>query len=125
MGKYGEVAIKAVEICKKNIDPVEAWNMAAKDVFSNSNSSIKKVCPKSAFLGLCEEGLIKNISSGSYTRSVDNKKYAIEALALLKEKPELKLEQKKLWEMIMKGKEKKHNSQLDVVISLFEAGFTK
>ena len=43
-----------------------------KEVFMDSKSSQEKGCPKSAFLGLCEEGFIKEISKGKYTSSVKN-----------------------------------------------------
>jgi hypothetical protein len=45
----------------------------------------KKGCPKGTFLGLCEEGLVKGIPKGNYTKSVKNKKYAIKAVTVLKQ----------------------------------------
>ncbi|WP_420865668.1 DUF6979 family protein [Dickeya oryzae] len=39
----------------------------------------KKSCPLSAFLGLCEDGYIKGIPKGKYTKSYKNKKYAVVA----------------------------------------------
>ena len=41
---------------KKNSDPAQAWKSAADQVFPDSDSSRSKGCPKSAFLGLCEDG---------------------------------------------------------------------
>ena len=40
---------------------------------------------RGAFLGLCEEGLIKGIPSGQYMASRDDKAYAVRAAALLAE----------------------------------------
>lgn len=49
MGKYGQVAIKAVEIIqsKKIIDPKEAWNKAYSELYTTRC----KNCPKYAFIG--------------------------------------------------------------------------
>ena len=55
--KYGKTAINAVEYYKIFNCPIEAWEKAAKQTFE-SKSSQEKSCPKSTFLGLCEEGLI-------------------------------------------------------------------
>ena len=34
---------------------------------------------RGAFLGLCEEGLVKGIPAGKYSASKDNKQYAVRA----------------------------------------------
>lgn len=56
----------------------------------------KKGCPRNAFLGLYEEGLVKGIPSGNYTRSKKNKEYAIKAVKILKGAPELSSNSKTL-----------------------------
>ncbi|OQX57530.1 MAG: hypothetical protein B5M52_07215 [Helicobacteraceae bacterium 4484_230] len=124
MGKYGEVAITAVGMIgsKIAIDPVEAWRLAALKVFPNSESSRKKGCPKSTFLGLCENGYIVNVAAGSYTRSEKNKEYAVKALDLLADNSELALDKNKLWKKVMNGVEKKQNGQMDVVTALWNNG---
>lgn len=38
------------------------YEKAVEEVFPNSKSSQEKSCPKNAFLGLCEEGLVKGIT---------------------------------------------------------------
>ena len=48
-----------------------------------SVSAQKKGCPRGAFLGLCEDGLVKGIPAGNYTVSKDNKAYAVRAAELL------------------------------------------
>lgn len=94
---YVKVALKAVEIIKRDKkNPVEAWEEAAKKVFPIGSTSIVKCCPKNAFLGLCEEGLIENVEAGSYTKSLLNKQYATKAVELLKAEKG-SLEPKKLW----------------------------
>jgi hypothetical protein len=51
-------------------------------LYPTSPTSRKKDCPRGAFLGLCEEGLVKGIPAGKYTASKDNKAYAVRAAAL-------------------------------------------
>jgi hypothetical protein len=75
MGKYGETAKIAVALISENpfISPVDAWEAAVARVFPSSESSRKKSCPKGAFQGLCEEGMVAGVNPGNYTRSLKTK----------------------------------------------------
>lgn len=86
MSKYGAVAVRAVGLMlwEPGTPPGEAWASAAERVFPDSPSSREKGCPKSAFLGLCEEGRVAGASPGAYTRSVLNKEYAVRGLEVLR-----------------------------------------
>ena len=118
MNNYGKTALKAVGYCKKGYLPVEAWDKAAIEIFGNSTSAVKN-CPKSAFLGLCEEGLVKNIPMGNYTLSEKNKDYALLAVAILKLNRNRRYTPIELWDKI-RTKTIRHNSQMDVVLGLWE-----
>lgn len=122
MSKYGIVAVEAVKITQSGINPCDAWKLAVKNNFSNS-SSINKSCPKNAFLGLAENGCIKGIPSGNYTKSKDNKLYALNALSLLKQNSLLIGNKKELWSKSCNSTEKTHNGQMDVVIELWKKSF--
>lgn len=115
---YGEVAII---VAKAKGNPAGNWKLEAKKAFPDSISSQKKSCPKSAFLGLCENGLIKGIPEGEYTRSIDNKAYAIKAIKILKQTSQTLFSPKELWEQLELGN-KSHNSQMDVVLALWNEG---
>ena len=124
MGKYGDTAIKATNlITNAKVNPIQAWEMASIEIFGKGTSSQEKGCPKCSFLGLCEEGLIKNIPKDSYTKSKKNKYYAVKAVKILKQSPELIDNQISLWEKIPGNKNKKYNSQLDVVVSLWKYNY--
>ncbi len=69
MNRYGDVAIEATNIAQTGVCPVEAWNTAAEKEFKNNVASIKKSCPKNAFLGLAESGFVVGVPKGSYTKS--------------------------------------------------------
>ncbi len=122
MRKYGDVAIMAARLLQQQngMHPEKAWSQAALEVFPDSESSRKKGCPRNAFLGLCEEGVVKNIQSGNYTQSAKNKKYALAALSLLKNDPALANNKAALWYKVQNGSKKQHNAQMDVVVSLWE-----
>lgn len=124
MGKYGESAIMAVKLyCEGQArSPLDAWEQATLHFFSNSSSGRNKCCPKGAFLGLCQEGLVKGIPPGEYTTALDNKRYAVDAVAFLKCDPSLAENRTVLWNAVMRGKTKKHNQQMDVVVSLWDNG---
>ena len=98
---------------------------AVTEFFPHSKESQKKGCPKSTFLGICGSGLIDGIPIGSYTKSIDNKKYGLDAIAALRLNPALAEDKKALWTIIMNGVTKKENSQMDVVIALWNEGLVK
>jgi hypothetical protein len=89
MNAYGRAAIKAVQFqhSKKVLDPSSAWSKATCQIFGKGTSSQKKSCARDAYLGLCEAGLVKGIRPGAYTTSIQNKRYAIKAVQLLRSKP--------------------------------------
>jgi hypothetical protein len=124
MGKYGQVASKAANllISKKLSNPSDAWDISAKQIFPNSESSRNKGYPRSTFLGLCEDGYIKSVEAGNYTRSKKNKAYALSALTLIEENLALLMNEKELWTLVVNHSDKKYNSQMDVVISLWIDG---
>ncbi|OWV29867.1 DUF6979 family protein [Halomonas campaniensis] len=124
MGKYGKAAIRAQELLTVNrkLEPVSAWNRAVNEVFPNSPLSREKSCPRGAFLGLCSDGLVSGVPSGEYTLSKDNRRYAREAVKLLRKAPSLADKPDEVWKEIMRGEAKSENSQMDVAISLWQAG---
>lgn len=125
MSKYGDVAVKATRIAQEGACPIEAWNTAVTGEFGDRIASIKKVCPRSTFLGLAEDGYIKGVSSGSYTRSILNKNYALEALKLLNINQKFIYDIRELWVQSCGTKFKVHNNQMDVVVSLWLHGLLK
>jgi hypothetical protein len=125
MNKYAQAAITAVKLVESNhvTYPLDAWNIATVALFGKGTPAQKKVCPKGAFIGLCEAGLISGIPHGSFTErsnSQKNKGYAIRSVELLKVNPALVDDKKALWEAVMNGEEKQHNSQMDVAVALWE-----
>lgn len=125
MGKYGDAAVMATKLCRerKALSPNSAWEMAVEKVFPSSESSRVKGCPRGAYLGLCESGAVSGIPDGGYCRSEKNKKYALKALALLRQEPKLSQNAETLWHRVMEGEQKVSNHQMDVVISIWNAGF--
>ncbi len=125
MNKYGQAAIKAAELIKLGNSPIEAWEKATIEIFGVSTSQ-KKGCPKSTFLALAEVGLVKNISPGSYTKAKENKEYALKAIEILKQykiQPST-LSTKELWNKVQ-NIDKKYNSQMDVVLALWNNNLIK
>jgi hypothetical protein len=70
---------------------------------------------------LCEAGFVKGIPKGNVTKSVKNKEYAIKAVTVLKQNKHTTFLPKVLWEKIELG-DKRSNSQMDVVLALWEHG---
>ena len=90
--------------------------------------SKEKCCPKNSFLTLCSDGWIKDAPKGLYTSSNKNKKYAITALDLIKEDETCCHSKSKLWLKVMKkcrqDQDKQYNQQMDVIIVLYQEGYT-
>ena len=104
-------------------DRGEAWQTAAREVFVGLEAAQKKACPKSAFLGLCEAGLVSGIPRQDCGAGPENKEYAVQAVKLLAREPTLAKEgASSLWERVMDGRAKRPNSQMEVVLELWEAG---
>jgi hypothetical protein len=117
--RYGEAALMATQqVPSGDINPVARWESAVERLYPTSSAARKKSCPRGAFLGLCEEGLVKGIPAGRYTASKDNKAYAVRAVALLTEGTQLR-STSALWRAVTNGVETRHNSQMDIVLALW------
>lgn len=124
---FGDVALEALtNISSQGVAPPTAWELAAQKIFSPNSTCIKKSCPKNAFLGLCEEGLLRGVEKRKYTRSNLNKAYAVKAVEILKEKQN-QYKPKELWIEVLSRRgddvKKAHNSQMDVVVALWGKGW--
>lgn len=126
MSKYGDAAVNAVTVYGNlTAAPREAWKRATAEIFGLGSSSQEKGCPRDAFLGLCEEGLVVGIPKGPYTRSEKNKRYAVDAVAMLRKDDKLAGDLDALWRAVLDGEDKQHNSQMDVVVALWKRGLLK
>lgn len=127
INEYGDVALRAVEKIRGGTvsSPGAAWDEAAREIFPGRVFRQKKGCPRGAFLGLCDEGVVLGVPAGTYTRSIDNKAYALRAVELLRLVPELAVQGRRaLWNRV-EAKAMSHNSQMDVVLALHQNGLLK
>lgn len=113
MNNYSKIALMAAEEIKLGLSPQEAWDKSSCKVFEKGSSSQTKGCPKNAFLGLY----------GINTNS-KNAQYAIKALKYLRNNSS-PISPKDLWNIVINGENKSHNSQMNVVLSLFENVYIK
>lgn len=127
MGKFGEAAIRAVNLVSQDdaLSPVDAWKKAVGEFFPGSKHQRRKGCPRDAFLGLCEMGVVRGIRAGSYTTSEKNKGYAVRALAALRSDPSLVEHKTRLWAIALEGADKEENKQMDVLVTLWREGLVE
>jgi hypothetical protein len=118
--RYGEAALIAAraETYGKTMTPVERWNDAARKLYPTSPSAQRKSGPRSAFLSLCEAGLVKGIAAGRYSPANQDKGYAIRAVSLLKAGTHKNVNS--LWAEVTDGEDIPHSSQMDVVLALWK-----
>jgi hypothetical protein len=102
-----------------NITPVDRWASAIVQLYPNSPTAQRKGSPRGAFLGLCEEGLVKGVPPGHYSATKQNKEYAVRAVALLEDKTQ-HWSTSTLWRAVTNNTEKLHASQMDVVMALWK-----
>ena len=133
MRKYGDVAVQAARILQSSPKSAEdAWRRTAAKVFVEAPAARAKTCPRETFLGLCQEGLIKGVPASSCL-SVDgrkNREYGVAAARILASSPALAGGSKgELWRRVLlevgADPAKQHNCQLDVVLSLVDAGLIR
>ncbi len=108
MNKYAQTALIAAKQVKTGMSPEAAWEKASCEIFEQGSPSQRKGCPKNAFLGLY--GV--NVQS-------KNAQYAINALRYLRTCTSTKITPGELWQIILPGEYKAHNSQMDVVLVLY------
>ncbi len=92
MGAYGEIAWRAYCLATVNgMSAQDAWLASLAERYTGPNqlrNAIKHTCPRGAFLGLCQAGLLPGIVAGQCTGSVSSA-YALTAVELLRADPSL------------------------------------
>ena len=118
--RYGEAALLAVRMDTygKAFSPLERWNDAVQKLYPTSPSAQKKGGPRSAFLSLCESGLVKGIVACQYAPSNKHKPYATRAVSLLVAGTHKNVSS--LWAEVTDGEDIPHSSQMDVVLALWK-----
>ena len=60
MGKYGDAAVQATNLIRQGgYHPRDAWKTAVRHQFPTQKSAREKGCPRAAYLGLCEAGIVR------------------------------------------------------------------
>jgi hypothetical protein len=83
-------------------------------------NALKHTCPKGAFLGLCEEGLLRDIPARRSTRSVKSRGFALKAIELLRTDHTLANERAELEHRVFG--DRTPNDEVAVVLALWVEG---
>ena len=122
--EFGQAATEATQLFPEMGCPKKSWKKA---VSGFKPSLREKVCPRSAYLGLCEIGLVKGIPKGTYTRRDNiNAPRAVSAVHLLHKNPNLaRLPARELWICVLKHRGENpllnYDCQMHVVLALWHA----
>jgi len=133
MSKFSRVAVNVINRCRNSgLNVEDEWDNQCAIVFnSSSSSSANKPCPRNTFLGLCDAGHIVGIPSGNrISNSNVNKRYALEAVKLLKADPTYSsCTLERLWSKVLEnlklGTNKVQNQQMSIVRDLWEQGLIR
>jgi hypothetical protein len=124
--RYGEAALMAVRMNTfgKALSPAERWEDAVRKLYPTTPIGQKKSGPRTAFMGLCEAGLVKGIEAGEVAPATSsanrNKAYAVKAVELLRAGTHKTITE--LWAEVTEGEVIDHASQMDVVLALWKNG---
>ncbi|HPJ01755.1 MAG TPA: hypothetical protein PKU80_02815 [Candidatus Limiplasma sp.] len=108
MNKYGQIAVRAAQYVNCNLSPREAWDKASCEIYPKGSASQRKSCPRTTFLALYDQ-----------TLQSPNALHARDARSYLAAHCACNTTPKALWESILNGNHKTHNSQMDVVLALY------
>ncbi|WP_260862783.1 DUF6979 family protein [Citrobacter sp. Marseille-Q6884] len=118
MTKYTDAALLTADRClgmdKPDVKRVWAYTIQELNAYDEG-------CPRNAFIGLCEEGMVKGIPSGCYGLRKDNKNkgYAVAAANLILSGHEV--DNNAIWQQVTSGYVQPHD-QVNIVIALHDAG---
>jgi hypothetical protein len=125
MGQFGDAAVLATKLYSsgKACSPREAWKVAI-SAQSDKKSVRDKVCPKDAYLGLCEAGYVCGIPPGSYGAPPNNLngRYVVHAYRMIQVRPQLATDRASLWASVPVPRAANENGQLDVLLALLRNG---
>ena len=122
MARYGEVATLAARTSRRGVHPVQAWNTAAARIYGDQRASRDKSWPKSAFLGLAEEGLISGVQRGATLDPVTTNATPWKACGCSNRSQRCPPILMRCGGRVMAGERKQHNEQMEVVAALWVAG---
>jgi hypothetical protein len=119
--KYGEAALIAARLdVPASVTPAERWDTAVRQLYPEKPYLQRKTAPRGAFLGLCEQGLVKGIEASASPALDKHRSYAVRAVELLRAGTHRSVNQ--IWEAVTEGDESAHNAQIDVVLALWKNG---
>ena len=109
--KYSLIAIRAFEFIEMGLSAEQAWEKASCEIYEKGSPSQKKGCPRNAFLGLT--------SKKPQSKNGKNVLYARRAHEILQNNLNKSFTPNELWAMVI-DKPKTHNSQMNVVLALWD-----
>ena len=119
--KFGEAALIAARLeVPAQVTAAQRWDTAVRQLYPDKPYMQKKSAPKSAFLGLCEAGLVASVAAGEPGAENRNKEYAVKAVEFLRARTYRTVPA--LWTAVAEGDEAPHAAQLDVVMALWKNG---
>jgi len=127
VGVYGDIAWRACCLATEvGMSPPDAWQVALGERYRDPTqfkNAVKHTCPRSAFLGLCQAGLLPGIAVGQYTDSVSSSGYALAAVELLRAAPTLEADKSRLEARVFG--DRTPNGEVDVVLTFWGRGLIR
>ena len=130
MTKVARHAVRARELASSGSSPDAAWNQALAEVYSGEQlrNQLQHTCPKWAFAGLCNHGVVRGVPAGSCPAAADRRsgRYAVDALNAVRREASL-LRDKRTLKARVFGRPgtadyRKPNDEVEVLLGLWESG---
>lgn len=128
--KVARTALDAYELAAGGTHPPDAWVQVLKQVYAGRQleNQLKHTCPKWAFSGLCNAGVLVGVSAGSCEEAAtrSSARFVLRALelvsadhALLQDKAQLK---RRVFGTPGSEGHRQPNGEVAVLLGLWEAG---
>ena len=127
--KIGRIAVEAQRLAATGTHPLDAWTEVLRRTYAGKQleNQLQHTCPKWAFSGLCNRGVVAGVSPGSCEEAVtkNSAEFALRALelvskdgALLHNKRELR---RRVFGIPQSPGYRQPNGEVDVLLGLWEA----
>ena len=130
MTKIGRVAVRAQILASGGLHPVEAWIGSLDEFYVGAQllNQLQHTCPKWAFAGLCDRGVVRGVSAGSCGEAVGKRsaQFALDALEMARRDSALVTDKRELKHRVFgrPGSDdyRRPNGEVEVLLGLWEAG---
>lgn len=117
---YEVSAVAAATLAARGVHLSSASDITAKQVYGSASTAEKR-CPRPAFLGLANIGVLNGVPPREYGAPGKNAQYAQTALTLVLANQDLANQPRELWRLALQDEDKRYSQQMHVLSAIWRA----